>query len=294
MNPGHICPCFFETCAVLSTHSARQGSSLGWESPQIPSELHLRQSPAHPTCSSKHCLSSPTLHCPRQGQVTPRGRVPILPLPSFPSKSLGGEGGISTRIPPTPGKESPRTSLPGTRTPLEHHFPHLPRQRIPPGYLLEQSILLLSGRVSHACPPLPKRCSSPNTFHPSGEPPTRVPPPTPGPQACSHAGFPGAGFPTRAFPPGSPQWPRPGTPLQAGRGRRGCGGSSGSSGGSSDHTGTVTHRVLFLGSPSAFRESRGRYLREGLVQGQGRERGQGWGQGDKGQGEERGWAQGWG
>lgn len=58
-------------CCAQHTEAHRDGCS-----PQVHSELCLRQSPALPICSSKHCLFSPTLHSPRQRQVTPLGQGP--------------------------------------------------------------------------------------------------------------------------------------------------------------------------------------------------------------------------
>lgn len=165
----------------------------------------------------------------------------MLPLPQFPSKSPGGKWGISKCMPPAPGKKSPCTSLPGTRTALEHPFHHLPRQGVP-GYPLEQRIhplpSILSAEGSSTRVPSLTSAAAPRSY---STPPVSFPlvslPEHRDPQPCSRSDFPGAGFPARVsqqeLPPGSPPRPRPRTSLKAGRERRGRGGSSGCSSGCS-------------------------------------------------------------
>lgn len=80
-------------CCAQHTEAHRDGRS-----PQVHSGLRLRQSPALPICSSKHCLLSPTLHSPRQGHC-PWGRVPKLPLPHFPPRPWEGSEGFPHALP---------------------------------------------------------------------------------------------------------------------------------------------------------------------------------------------------
>lgn len=157
--------------------------------------LHFPSAVLSTACSLPHCTVRD------RGKSPPWGRVPKLPLPQFPSKS--------TCIAPAPGKESPCTSLTGTRTALEHHFPHLPRQGVPPGYPLEQGIPLVSSSPpahgsSKRVAPLtsaatPTYSTSPATLLLLTLPEHRDP------QARSQADFPGA-VSSACLPAGAPTW----------------------------------------------------------------------------------------
>lgn len=127
----------------------------------------------------------------------------MLPLPQFPSKSPGGKWGISKCMPAAPGKESPCTSLPGTRTALEHPFHHLPRQGVP-GYPLEQGIhplpSILSAEGSSTRVPSLTSAAAPRSYS------TRVPPRTPGPPAVLPLRLPRSRVSRACLPAGAPTW----------------------------------------------------------------------------------------